>query len=67
MNILVDMNLSPKWTDYLIVIQTRTDVLAPDIIGSMVIRAINLLSEDIERGALVTIDLRRTRVSMLPL
>jgi len=49
------------------VIQTRTDVLGPDRIGSIVISAIKQLSADIDRGALITIDLRKTRVSILPL
>jgi hypothetical protein len=32
-----------------------------------VINAINLLAADIDRGALVTIDPRKTRVTLLPL
>jgi len=120
MKILIDMNLSPRWADYLIennieavhwssigspdapdteiftyakehdftiltndldfgfifaitnrkkpsVIQTRTDVLGPERIGNMVISAIKQLSTDIELGALVTIDPRKIRVSILPL
>ena len=120
MKILVDMNLSPKWVDYLSgndieavhwsfigsldasdteifnyakdndftimtndldfgfilafthrrkpsVIQTRTDILVPEIIGSLVINAIKQLSSEIECGAIITIDLRKTRVSILPL
>ena len=49
------------------VIQTRIDVLAPNRIGSMVVNVIKMLAADIERGALVTIDSRKTRVSLLPL
>jgi len=120
MKILIDMNLSPSWVDYLIgngietvhwssigasdapdeeiikyakmhdytvltndldfgfilaitrgkkpsVIQTRTGALSPDRIGDIVVSTVNLLSADIDRGALVTIDTRKTRVSMLPL
>jgi predicted nuclease of predicted toxin-antitoxin system len=120
MKILIDMNLSPKWADYLIkngieavhwsiigyhdasdaeifsyakehdftiltsdldfgfilafthrkkpsVIQTRTDILNPNIIGGIVISAIKQFSADIDQGALITIDLRKTRVSILPL
>jgi predicted nuclease of predicted toxin-antitoxin system len=120
MKILVDMNLSPAWVDFLTgsgieavhwssvglsdasdteimtyakaydftvftndldfgfilaithgkkpsVIQTRTGVLAPDRIGDIVINAINLLSADIDQGALVTIDPLKTRVTLLPL
>jgi predicted nuclease of predicted toxin-antitoxin system len=49
------------------VIQTRTGALSPDRIGSTVLSAISLVSADVERGALVTIDTRKTRVSLLPL
>ena len=120
MKILIDMNLSPKWTDYLIgkgmeavhwssigsndapdaeimtyakehnlviltndldfgfilaitrgkkpsVIQIRSGVLNYNKIGSIVLNAINTLTGDIEKGALVTIDTHKTRVSLLPL
>jgi predicted nuclease of predicted toxin-antitoxin system len=120
MKILVDMNLSPKWADFLIengieavhwssigspvtpdveifayaqthgftvftndldfgfilaithgekpsVIQTRTGVQGTDRIGGTVINAIKMLAADIEKGALVTIDQRKTRVTLLPL
>ena len=120
MKILVDMNLSPKWADFLIengietahwtfvgshddpdteiityakindftiltndldfgfilaithskkpsIIQMRTGDLNPDRIGHIVVSAINLLVNDIENGALVTIDQHKTRVSILPL
>jgi len=120
MKILVDMNLSPRWANFLkgngieaihwssigspnapdteiityakahdftiltndldfgfilaitqgnkpSVIQMRTGVLGPDRIGNIVISAIRLLTADIDRGALVTINPRKTRVSLLPL
>jgi predicted nuclease of predicted toxin-antitoxin system len=120
MKILVDMNLSPKWADFLTengieathwsyigksdspdtdifayakendftiftndldfgfilaithgkkpsVIQTRTGVLGHERIGDIVVSAIKMLSADIDRGALVTIDQRKTRVNLLPL
>ena len=120
MKILVDMNLSVKWADFLIgngieaahwssigspdssdteiityakthdytiftndldfgfilaithgkkpsVIQMRTGVLGHNRIGDIVITAIKLLAADIEKGALVTIDQRKTRVTLLPL
>ena len=120
MKILVDMNLSPRWADFLTgngieavhwssighpdapdteifdyaqthnftvltndldfgfilaitrgkkpsVIQTRTGALGPGRIGDIVIGAINLLAADIDRGALVTIGPRKTRVTLLPL
>jgi predicted nuclease of predicted toxin-antitoxin system len=49
------------------VIQTRTGVLGPDRIGGIVVSAIKLLTADIEKGALITIDQRKTRVTLLPL
>ena len=120
MKILVDMNLSPRWADYLTergiytlhwssaglhdasdteimsyakthnfsvltcdldfgyilaitgstkpsVIQVRAGELGPDRIGKTVLNAIKLLTADIENGALVTIDPRKTRVTVLPL
>jgi len=120
MKILVDMNLSPKWADYLTengikavhwsfigspdapdseiityakthdftiltndldfgyilaithgkkpsVIQMRTGALGHGRIGAVVLSAIKILVTDIDKGALVTIDPRKTRVTMLPL
>ena len=120
MKILVDMNLSPGWADYLTgngieavhwssigppdapdteimtyakmynytvltndldfgfilainhgkkpsVIQTRTGALGPDRIGDIVINAVKMLTADIDRGVLVTIDQHKTRVTVLPL
>ena len=120
MKILVDMNLSPRWVEYLIgngieavhwssvghpdapdteiiayakennftvltndldfgyilaitrgkkpsVIQTRTGALGTCKIGDIVVNAINLLSTDINQGALVTIDQHRVRATLLPL
>jgi len=49
------------------VIQIRTGALGHDRIGTVVLNAINLLVADIDKGALVTIDPRKTRVTMLPL
>ena len=49
------------------VIQTRTGVLKPDRIGNIVMNAVKHISEDIEHGALVTIDQKKIRVSLLPL
>ena len=49
------------------VIQTRTGALGVDRIGDIVVRAIKLLAADIDRGALVTIDPQKTRVTLLPL
>ena len=120
MKILVDMNLSPGWADFLSgngieavhwssigrqdapdseimtyaktydftvltndldfgyilaitrgkkpsVIQMRTGSLGHDKVGVVVLSAIKLLAADIDKGALVTIDPRKTRVTLLPL
>jgi predicted nuclease of predicted toxin-antitoxin system len=49
------------------VIQMRTGALGHDKIGVVVLSAIKMLSADIDKGALVTIDPRKTRVTLLPL
>ena len=49
------------------VIQMRTGALGYDRIGALMLNAIKLLAADIDKGALVTIDQRKTRVNMLPL
>ena len=120
MKILVDMNLSPGWADFLSgngieavhwssigrqdapdseimtyaktydftvltndldfgyilaithgkkpsVIQMRIGALGHDRIGAVVLNAITRLAADIDKGALVTIDPRKTRVNLLPL
>ncbi|MDR0494005.1 MAG: DUF5615 family PIN-like protein [Treponema sp.] len=120
MKILVDMNLSPNWADFLTrngieavhwsfiglpdapdteiftyakthdftvmtgdldfgfilaithgekpsVIQTRTGDLKPDRIGGIVVNVIKQLVADIDKGALVTIDQHKIRVTLLPL
>jgi predicted nuclease of predicted toxin-antitoxin system len=49
------------------VIQIRTGALGHGRIGAVVLGAIKLLAADIDKGALVTIDPRKTRVTLLPL
>jgi predicted nuclease of predicted toxin-antitoxin system len=49
------------------VIQIRTGTLRPDRIGNIVINALKVLAVDIDKGALVTIDPHKTRVTLLPL
>ena len=49
------------------VIQIRKGALGYDRIGNVVLNAIKQLSSDIDKGALVTIDPLKTRVTMLPL
>ena len=49
------------------VIQTRTGILSVNRIGGIVVNAIKMLAADIENGALVTIEQRKTRITLLPL
>jgi predicted nuclease of predicted toxin-antitoxin system len=49
------------------VLQTRTGALGTDKIGGAIVNALKMLTEDIERGALITIDPLKTRVTLLPL
>jgi predicted nuclease of predicted toxin-antitoxin system len=120
MKLLVDMNLSPRWTgllhnagweavhwsavgkvnapdsevmayaaqhDYVVlthdldfsailaathgekpsVVQIRTEDVSPQTIGSQVTAALRHMEPELQAGALLTIDRRRTRVRLLPL
>jgi len=49
------------------VIQMRTGALGHARIGNVVISAINQFAADIDQGVLITIDIRKTRVTLLPL
>ena len=49
------------------VIQIRTGDISPLNSAQLVINAIQIASLDIEKGALVTIDLNKTRLRILPL
>lgn len=59
MKVLIDMNLSPRWI--------RGVDLQPSTIGVSVIRAFHQMELELESGALVTIDPKRTRLRVLPL
>lgn len=48
------------------VIQARTQDVTPMAIGSEVVRVLRMRRDDIERGAIVTIDKVRSRVRVLP-
>jgi len=48
------------------VIQLRTEELNPDIIGAQVVLLLRQFKTDLEEGALITFDPRRTRVRVLP-
>jgi predicted nuclease of predicted toxin-antitoxin system len=49
------------------VVQIRSDNVSPDIVGRNVIAAPRQLRAEIEEGALIVVDLSRTRVRLLPL
>ena len=49
------------------VIQFREDDVRPEILGGHALLAMEQAMEDIKSGALITIDLRRMRITSLPL
>jgi predicted nuclease of predicted toxin-antitoxin system len=49
------------------VVQIRSEDLSPDVIGRQVIDALRQMSAELEEGALLTIDPKRTRLRVLPL
>jgi predicted nuclease of predicted toxin-antitoxin system len=49
------------------VVQIRSDDLRPENIGGMVIQALRQTQDELEAGALLSIDMRRARVRLLPL
>jgi predicted nuclease of predicted toxin-antitoxin system len=49
------------------VIQVRTQNILPEAIGNLVINALNQFQDEIEKGAIITLDPIRARVRILPL
>lgn len=49
------------------VVQIRADDISPDIIGKTVINALSQMADELDQGALLTVDPRRTRLRLLPL
>lgn len=49
------------------VVQIRAENVSPDVIGANVITALRQMTEELEQGALVTVDPNRTRLRILPL
>ncbi|HEX7728226.1 MAG TPA: DUF5615 family PIN-like protein [Terracidiphilus sp.] len=49
------------------VVQIRAEDLRPETQGEIVIRALRQMKEELERGALVTIEPKRTRLRILPM
>jgi predicted nuclease of predicted toxin-antitoxin system len=49
------------------VVQIRAEDVSPDVIGKPVIAALRQMADELEEGALLTIDPVRTRLRVLPL
>ena len=49
------------------VVQIRAEDVCPEMIGKQVIGALRQMSAELESGALLTVDLTRTRLRILPL
>jgi predicted nuclease of predicted toxin-antitoxin system len=49
------------------VVQIRAEEVSPEAIGSQVIIALRQMATELENGALLTVDLNRTRMRVLPL
>ena len=49
------------------VVQIRAGDLSPEIIGSLIVVALNQAHEALIQGALVTVEPKRTRLTMLPI
>ena len=49
------------------VVQIRANDVSPDVIGAQVIAALNQVAQELESGALLTIDQNRNRLRLLPL
>ena len=49
------------------VIQVRTQNILPEAIGNLVINALDQFQDELEKGAIITIDPVRARVRILPL
>ena len=49
------------------VVQIRADDIDPNIIGAQVVTALKQMESELEAGALLTIDMSRIRLNLLPL
>lgn len=65
MKLLIDMNLSPKWAGFLAA--AGHDAVHWSSVGEQVLVALRQLANELEIGALVTIEPERTRLRILPL
>lgn len=75
MKIVLDMNLSPAWIPFLKAgghevkhwSEMRTEDIRPKTVGKQVLAALQQAEENINQGALVTIDPSKNRIRLLPL
>lgn len=49
------------------VVQIRAEDVSPDVIGNQIIVALRQMANELEEGALLTVDPNRTRLRLLPL
>ena len=49
------------------VVQVRVGILRPNVIGTQVVEMLRRLGDELEQGAFVSIDPKKTRVRVLPL
>ena len=49
------------------VVQIRSADLAPEVIGAQVVSALVGMASELERGALLTVEMGRTRMRLLPI
>jgi predicted nuclease of predicted toxin-antitoxin system len=49
------------------VVQLRAEDVRPDVIGATVVSALRQMESELAAGALLTVDLKRTRMRLLPL
>ncbi len=49
------------------VVQIRAEDVSPELIGTSVVSALRQMADELEAGALVTVDPNRTRLRVLPL
>jgi predicted nuclease of predicted toxin-antitoxin system len=49
------------------VVQIRSEDVSPDAIGKQVIRALQQMADELDKGALLTVDPSRIRLRILPL
>jgi predicted nuclease of predicted toxin-antitoxin system len=49
------------------VVQIRNEDVSPDAIGKQIVTALRQMASELEEGALLTVDLNRMRLRLLPL